>query len=105
MKTFEITGYGPTHSDETREYIIKLYPNNTVRDVVQDIISNQYEWGYIGIKDEENPWFGKYPLEYGRGLVINIDEVTNWKDKLDKKVIGIKGDGGWSRSDYQLEIE
>lgn len=105
MKTFEITGYGEDYSDQTKEYIIKLYPNNTVRDVVQDILSNRYEWGYIELKLGD--WREQYRnrLEYGRGVIINLDKITYWRDKLDKKVINMTGDGGWSRSDYRLEIE
>ena len=105
MKTFEITGYGKDYGDQTREYIIKLYPNNTVRNVIQDIISNPREWGYIELKlgDWKERYYNR--LEYGHSVVINLDKVTYWKDKLDKKVISITGSGGWSRSDYQLEIE
>ena len=50
MKTFEITGYGKDYGDQTKEYIIKVNPDNTVRDVIQDILSNQHEWGYIELK-------------------------------------------------------
>ena len=105
MKTFEITGYGKDYGDQTREYIIKVNPDNTVRDVIQDILSNQNEWGYIELKLSDWRESSKNRLEYGKGVIINLDKVTYWRDKLDKKVINMKGNGGWSRSDYQLEIE
>lgn len=44
MKTFEIIEYGKTRSDETREYKIQVTENVTVKDVINDIISNKNEW-------------------------------------------------------------
>lgn len=103
-KCFEIIEYGKTRSDETCEYKIQVAENVTVKDVITNIISNKNEWGRIGIKDDNHPFFGKYPISYKNGKFVDIDEKAQeyWNIIKDCKVVAMKGDGGWSCSDYQL---
>lgn len=105
-KSFEIIEYGKTRSDETREYKIQVAENVTVKDVIDDIVSNKNEWGKIGIKDDNYPFFGKCPISYRHGEFVDIDEKEKeyWNSIKDCKVVAMKGDGGWSCSDYQLVL-
>lgn len=107
MDSFKIVGYGKTFGDETTEYIIKVSPTATVREVLVDIVNQKGEWGYIGIKDDKEPFFGSHRFEYGNGKSekVSEDEETFWNGIMNRKVIAMEGSGGWTRSDYQLVLE
>ena len=114
MKSFEITGHGPVGGDETSEYFIKVNENATVESVINDILSNKGEWGRIGLKPNKNAdirerIYGSHSFEYRYGEILtdkmSEDEKDFWYGIYNRKVIGMTGSGGWSLSDYQLEIE
>ena len=104
MKSFKIVGYGEVRGDCSAEYKIEVAKGATVSQVISDILSDEREWGYIGIRDSSEV-FGKHHFEYRYGKVLPSKEQSFWNSIKDHKVIYIKGDGGWSRSDYQFVLE
>lgn len=107
MNSFKIVGHGKTRSDETSEYIIEVSPKATVNEVLVDIVNQKSEWGRIGIKSEKEPFFGEHHFEYrfGRSEIPSKEDQAFWNSIMQKKVVAIKGRGGWSNSDYQLVLE
>lgn len=105
MNSFKVIEYEKVRGDATREYIIKVSSTAIVRDVIADILKKN-EWGYIGIKDDEEPFFGAHRLEYTHDKlkIISEEEKRFWDNIMNQKVIALKGSGGWSRSDYQIVL-
>lgn len=92
--------HGSYGGDQTCPYYMEIKKEFTVKDFVNAVISNESEWGYIGINDRESI-FGNPKIKYSHGTIItnNFDE-----DILNKIVTNISGSGGWTRSDYLLTI-
>lgn len=97
---FKLEQNGRVRGDCTAPYRVELDKEYTVSEFVQTVLTIDREWGYIGIycKDEI---FGKPTCEYkwGKLLYALPDNVLN------KKIVDVKADGGWSRMDYLLWIE
>ena len=91
-----------TFGDCTAGYEVTLTKKYFVKEFVDEVVSNEREWGYIGIKNEKY-WsvFGDPNCEYKRGKLISSlpDEY------LDKEILSAKAVGGYSRMDYLLEVE
>lgn len=106
MNSFKITGHGEIRSDETSEYFIEVSPEATVNQVLVDIVNQEHEHGFIGIKDENNPFHGAYSFEYenGKSEIPSEEVKAFWKSVKHRKVIGIKANGGWGCTDYILEL-
>lgn len=106
--SFNITGYGPTGGDQCSTYYIDVVPSATVRSVIEDILSNQGEWGDIRI-ERENWRDNDHKFEYKHGKLLkdgmSEEEKYFWNNLLDWKVIAMRGYGGWSNSDYWLTIQ
>ena len=106
--SFNITGYGPTGGDQCSTYYIDVVPSATVRRVIEDILSNQGEWGDIRI-ERENWRDNDHKFEYKHGKLLkdgmSEEEKYFWNNLLDWKVIAMRGYGGWSNSDYWLTIQ
>ena len=94
--------YGRECGDCTSEYIITT-DNVTVEDFINEWIT-QYpnEWGYFGIKNADAPFFGNPLCEYRCGKLITEPLPKRF---LCKKIKSVTGSGGWSRSDFQFEVE
>lgn len=97
---------GPERVDCTAPYNIILDKEYDVREFVDTVLNNrEKEWGYIGMYKEsgsfENRVFGSPNCEYKWGKLLSFlpDDI------LDKKVLSVSADGGWSRMDYILKIE
>ena len=108
MNSFEITGYGPCGGDQCSPYYIEVSPSATVRSVIKDILSNKNEFGSIRI--ERKSWRDndhKIEYEYGKLLkdTMSEEEKYFWNNLLEWKVVSMRGDGGWSNSDYWLTIQ
>lgn len=108
MNSFEITEYGPCGGDQCSPYYIEVSPSATVRSVIKDILSNKNEWGSIRIERKslrDNDHVIEY--KYGKLLkdTINEEEKYFWNNLLDWKVVSMRGNGGWSCSDYWLTIQ
>ena len=94
--------YGKEHEDCTSDYIVTT-DCNTVNDFIEEWISTQKnDWGYFGIKNDKEPFFGDPCCEYKYGK-IEGDPLP--KRFLNKKIKNVTGSGGWSRSDFMFEVE
>lgn len=97
---FKMSQAGRERGDCTAPYNVELDKEYTVNEFVQTVLTNEREWGYIGIYCKGEV-FGKPTCEYkwGKLLYTLPDSVLN------KKIVDVKADGGWSRMDYLLWIE
>jgi len=103
-KSFRVVGCGEVRGDCSAEYKIEVTKGATVSEVISDILSDTREWGYIGIRSTTEV-FGEHNFEYRYGKILSNKEGSFWKRIADRKVKAIKGEGGWSRSDYQFVLE
>lgn len=97
MFTFYQTG--PTRGDCTSPYEVTMDKEYTVDEFIQEILTRK-EWGYIGIYSS-NDFFGDPKCEYRDDKLLY--SLPN--EYLNKRVIKVKADGGWSRMDYLLWTE
>lgn len=73
------------------------------KDFIDEWLATQKgEWGYFGIKSKNGATFGSPNCEYEYGRITTEPLPSEF---LNKKIKGIYGSGGWSRSDFQFEIE
>lgn len=90
---------GPTRGDCTSPYEVAMDKEYTVNEFVQEVLT-QKEWGYIGIYCQ-GEIFGDPKCEYSNDKLLY--SLPN--EYLNKKVVKVKADGGWSRMDYLLWTE
>lgn len=96
---FKFKKSGPTSGDCTAPYDIILEKTYTVEEFVNTVLTNRdNEWGYIGIKNKNEPFFGYPCCEYKRGHLLSVLPA----DILAKKIQSVTASGGWSRMDYKL---
>ena len=76
---FRLIVAGPIGGDETRPYYVDLDRKYTVRQLIDEILLNNREWGYIA---------SQFPEEY-----------------LDRKIKCVHASGGWSRMEYIITLE
>ena len=90
---------GP-YGDQTADYDIELNGKYTVESFIQDVLSNEEEWGKI-IIDDGRLFFSEHQCEYRYGKLL-----THFPDeKLGLTVIAAKSRGGWSAMDYYLYVK
>lgn len=97
----ELKRVGRERKDATSPYDVIITSNNfiTVNDLIDYILENRkHEWGYIGIMNDSEPFFGEPCIEYRHGKLLSEFE----KNILNKTVEKVKADGGYSRMDYQI---
>lgn len=99
---FRFVRNGEERGDCTAQYNIVLDKEYTVMEFIKAIKDTKEEWGYIGIKNKDEPFFGKPKCEYNRGVIFNSEFTT---DVLLKTIASVKADGGWTRMDYLLVLE
>lgn len=97
---FKLIKNGPEGSDCTALYIVQLDKEYTVREFVKTVLSNDKEWGYIGIHNGES-FFGNPKCEYRYGKLLSFLP----KELRDKKVKSAEANGGWSYMSYLLVLE
>ena len=102
MALFELRQSGPTRGDCTASYSVTLLKKNiTVKQFVEEVLSNDAEWGRISIggnyfEPDACAWY-----KYGK-LEKEDHQLIPYYDKIITKV---KADGGWSLMDYMIEVE
>jgi hypothetical protein len=79
----------PTYGDETAGYEVILDKEYTVKELLNTVLDNKEEWGTFYVK-------GGSKCEYSYG---NCKSKLK-EDDLDKKVISVRGRGGWSNMTY-----
>ena len=101
-KAFSYT-LGTCGGDCTSPYYITINGEPTLKDCIEQILSNPREWGYIEVEDGNRmSVFGKPNLEYKYGD-IKRDDIT--EEHLNKTVVSGRGGGGWSRSDFIFKLK
>lgn len=78
--------------DATSIYNIRINGDITVKELIDRVLSEKKEWGYIIIDD-------KRKFEYRYGKVI-FNKFTN--EELNYVINNMIWEGGWSRSDYVI---
>lgn len=96
---FRLIQSGPVGADSTAKYEVILDKEYTVRTFIKEVRTRKEEWGYIGI-DNGIAVFGAPFCEYSHGKLLSRMQ----KEVLDKTVISVKADGGYTRMDYLLKI-
>ena len=93
------TKIGKERGDCTCDYHVTEYRSLTVRDFVDEVLCTYpNEWGYISVGGS----FVFHPhCEYRFGKLLSALS----DDLLDKRIMRVDGDGGWSRMDYSLYVE
>ena len=88
-----------TFRDGRAGYEVTIDRKYTVKEFINEVISNKNEWGYIGIKrGRAFTILGDPSCEYKLGeLLSNLPE-----DYLDKEISFVYASGGWSRMDYLI---
>ena len=102
---FSFKQCGPERGDCMAPYDVILDKEYTIKEFVDAVLKRNKEWGYIGIYNKDSVFsdrlFGKPRCEYRYGeLLSNLPG-----DILNKKVLSVSGNGGWTRMDYILKIE
>lgn len=88
----------PTGSDETALFDITMDGDYTLGELIDHILANKRDWGEI-------KWYS--PLGYSK-IEYHHGEITlGFRDPIaeKKRVLKIGGFGGWTRLDYNIEIE
>lgn len=92
-------------SDETSLYGVVMNKEMTVSDLIDYAIGRNcpsFDWGYISIIGNNDHYKPIYRLEYGKGKVIS-DTIP--EEIKAAKIKDMDAYGGWSRLDYNIEIE
>ena len=99
MKFKEI---GDIRGDETRPYEVTDYKASTVGEFIEEVLKeNPNEWGYFRADESKDMGFFDCPrIEYRYGKLLS----QFGKAILDKKIVSIKADGGWSNMDYLIRL-
>ncbi|MBS9774591.1 MAG: hypothetical protein KGV59_05475 [Tenacibaculum sp.] len=82
--------------DETTGYSVELTKEYTVKKFVDEVVSNEGEWGSIIVNNDYSS-----VCKYKWGKLLSELPL----DVLDKKVVSATASGGWSRMDYLLTVE
>lgn len=82
--------------DETALYRVSTNKECTLGELVNAVLTRRHEWGYLYVK-------GVAGFEYRYGDIVGVQKFS--KELLARKVLRIKGSGGWSRMDYIIELE
>lgn len=90
---------GGPYGDETSTYDVFLKRPCTVREFVEEVLRNDREWGYIGIK-KKGSLFAECEYKYGKLITEPLPE-----EYLNKMVIKCRAGGGWSRMDFIVYVE
>jgi len=99
---FKLVQAGPESRDCTAPYDVILDRSYTVKEFIHTVLTQRSdEWGYIGIKNPDEPFFGDPKIRYRWG----IEEYAPLRSLFDKRIISVTASGGWSRMDYQLVLE
>lgn len=105
QKCFKLSTALYSSSDATCGYELYFIKPCTLKQFIEDVISNKKEWGYIGIQLKDKATiFGDPYIEYRWGKLL-----SKFPGELLDKQIDIKAkhkaSGGWSRMDYLVRLK
>ena len=90
---------GNVRGDETAPYEVTDYKAQTVADFVDEVLREKpREWGYISVF--EGCFFNAPRCEYRDGKLLS----TLQDNELQKIIVSVKAEGGWSRMDYYIKV-
>lgn len=96
MKGYRMYQTRPEGGDCTAPYDIDFFESYTVKEFVDDILSNKEEWGWITIHFDKT----ERTFEYrDGGLKTELP-----KELLSRTIVFAGASGGWSRMDYHLYL-
>lgn len=91
---FKLNRFTSIGGDETAGYDVILDKEYSVSDFIKTVVDIKSEWGYISIKNNGC-------CEYKWGVLLSNLDIK----LLDKKIKKVSASGGWSRMDYNIEIQ
>lgn len=99
MKFEQIT---PTAGDCTAWYKVTDYKANTIGELIEEVLQDKQEWGYIKVLEgPDAEWWNCPQCEYRYGKLISLLP----ENILSKKIISIEANGGWTAMDYHVSVE
>lgn len=102
MRLFELKCTHRAQCNYGSDYFdVIFHKQMTVREFVEEVVSNEREWGCIRVDIGEEYYWDNPTCEYKWGKLLSILPG----EYLDKKIISGRSDGGWSQMDYLLKIE
>lgn len=94
----KLTQISQTRGDCTASYNVTDYKSTTVGEFIDEVLKEfPSEWGEF--RDEYDNQIAKY--NNGTIVATNFSAVR----LIDRRIVKIVGDGGWSRMDYLITIE
>lgn len=93
---------GREGGDCTAPYYVTIQKPTTVGEFIEEWMKDEREWGYFGICNKSEPFFGSPVCEYWHG---KIKGEPLPKEILKSNIDEVMGCGGWSRSDFQFKLE
>ena len=101
---FRIVQTGKTRGDGTAPFDVILYQETTVREFIQEVLSNPNDWGYIRI--EKGLHFASTPCcPYGHGKLLPDAYIPFDEADMDRLVVTARADGGMGRMNYWLNLQ
>ena len=104
---FRRTFCGPIRGDCCSHNVYEAIKPVTVQELCDYIISNDREWGYIGITSP-GAIFGEPNVEYSHGQYVDSKRNPidfKFPPRIANSIVKkIDWDGGWSRADWVLTI-
>lgn len=95
--------YGEPLSDDTYPYYVTIPAGMTVRQFINEWLkSHEHDWGCFRIKDGESYLLVKFKCDYSHGEIIGEPFPD---DVLDKTIVSVWGNGGWSCSDFVFTVK
>lgn len=107
---FQLKLTGGPYGDATSDYNVIFDRKYTVKEFVQEALSDTNLWGDIRIRDDSTDFlkaFGLLLCEYSHGKLLDRDRNRNgwYSEFLDKSIRSATAHGGWTCMDYMLELE
>ena len=90
---------GPTCGDCTTPYDAVMDRQYTVQEFVDEVCSEERNWGHVNISQDPNNMYGKLLVDYRHGVYGEVPE--QFRDMIVKSA---HGSGGWSRYDFTLMV-
>lgn len=90
----EFRQIGRYSGDCTAPFEVVLSKGCTLKELIEAVISNEREWGYVGLEG-----VNKCEYRWGKVLFNNFSNA-----ELDCVVDRVTASGGWTRMDYQVVL-
>ena len=92
---------GHMGGDASSAYRITLQRPFTVKEFVERVLNERGEWGKIEVELPDRTTVAW--LKYSHGDITN--ESSNFASYYDHTIEGVSGNGGWSNSNFYIEVK